>query len=426
MSARGQTGPRPEVVIVGAGFGGMWAARALARAPVAITVIDRQNYHLFQPLLYQVATAALSPGDIAWPIRRLLRRQQNTRVVLGEVTGIDVQRHAVALGEQRSVPYDFLILATGVRHDYFGHDDWESAAPGLKELDDATRIRRRVLLAFERAECETDPGVQRRFLTFVIVGGGPTGVELAGAIAELARRALAADFRHIDPASARIVLCEAGERVLPAFPGSLSRYAARALARLGVELRLDSPVTECGPSGVTVGSDRIEAGTVLWGAGVAASPVARWLGIESDRVGRVSVAPDLSVPGLPEVFVVGDVALCRDSKGRPLPGVAPAAKQAGTYVGQLIAARVAGRGPPAPFRYRDFGNLATIGRRAAVIDFGWLRLKGELAWWIWGIAHIYFLIGMRNRLVVSLQWLWAYLTFDRGARLITGREPQDR
>ncbi len=416
---------RPEVVIVGAGFGGMWAAKALARAPVRITVIDRQNYHLFQPLLYQVATAALSPGDIAWPIRRMLRRQQNTRVLLGEVTGIDVQRRAVALGEQQSIPYDFLILATGVRHDYFGHDDWERSAPGLKELDDATRIRRRILLAFERAECETDPSMQRRLLTFVIVGGGPTGVELAGAIAELARRALAADFRHIDPTHARIVLCEAGERVLPAFPEPLSRYAARALARLGVEVRLMSPVTECGPWGVTVGSEKIEAATVLWGAGVAASPVARWLGIDSDRVGRVKVAPDLSVSGLPEVFVVGDVALVVDRNGRPLPGVAPAAKQAGTYAGRVIAARVSGKPEPGPFRYRDFGNLATIGRRAAVIDFGWLRLKGALAWWIWGLAHIYFLIGMRNRLVVSLQWLWAYLTFDRGARLIIGRGSQD-
>ena len=411
-------------MIVGAGFAGMWAARALARAPVEITVIDRRNYHLFQPLLYQVATAALSPGDIAWPIRRMLRRQRNTRVLLGDVTGVDVERRAVSLGEL-SIPYDHLILATGVRHDYFGHDDWEASAPGLKELDDATRIRRRILLAFERAECGSDPSAQRRLLTFVIVGGGPTGVELAGAIAELARRALAADFRHIDPKSARILLCEAGERVLPAFPESLSRYAGRALARLGVEVKLKSPVTDCGPLGVTVGTERVEAATVLWAAGVAASPVARWLGIEADRLGRVPVAPDLSVPGFPELFVAGDVALVSDATGRPLPGVAPAAKQAGAYVARVIAARVAGRPAPPPFRYRDFGNLATIGRRAAVIDFGWLRIKGGIAWWIWGIAHIYFLIGMRNRLIVSLQWLWAYLTFDRGARLITGRECED-
>lgn len=411
-------------MIVGAGFAGMWAARALARVPVEITVIDRRNYHLFQPLLYQVATAALSPGDIAWPIRRMLRRQRNTRVLLGEVTGVDVERRAVSLGEQ-SIPYDHLILATGVRHDYFGHDDWEASAPGLKELDDATRIRRRILLAFERAECGSDPSAQRRLLTFVIVGGGPTGVELAGAIAELARRALAADFRHIDPKSARILLCEAGERVLPTFPEALSRYARRALARLGVEVKLRSPVTDCGPSGVTVGTERVEAATVLWAAGVAASPVARWLGIEADRLGRVPVAPDLSVPGLPEVFVAGDVALVSDATGRPLPGVAPAAKQAGAYVARVVAARMSGRPAPPPFRYRDFGNLATIGRRAAVIDFGWLRIKGGIAWWIWGIAHIYFLIGMRNRLIVSLQWLWAYLTFDRGARLITGRERED-
>ncbi|MGH8585854.1 MAG: NAD(P)/FAD-dependent oxidoreductase [Gammaproteobacteria bacterium] len=424
MTAPVEARQRPRVVIVGAGFAGMWAARALARAPVEITVIDRRNYHLFQPLLYQVATAALSPGDIAWPIRRMLRRQRDTRVLLGEITGVDMQRRAVSLGDQ-SIPYDYLILATGVRHDYFGHDDWEASAPGLKELDDATRIRRRILLAFERAECGSDPSAQRRLLTFVIVGGGPTGVELAGAIAELARRALAADFRHIDPKSARILLCEAGERVLPAFPEALSRYAGRALARLGVEVKLKSPVTDCGPWGVTVGTERVEAATVLWAAGVAASPVARWLGIEADRLGRVPVAPDLSVPGLPEVFVAGDVALVSDATGRPLPGVAPAAKQAGAYVARVIAARVAGRPAPPPFRYRDFGNLATIGRRAAVIDFGWLRIKGGIAWWIWGIAHIYFLIGMRNRLIVSLQWLWAYLTFDRGARLITGGERED-
>jgi NADH dehydrogenase len=402
----------------------MWAAQALGRAPVDVTVIDRKNYHLFQPLLYQVATAALSPGDIAWPIRRMLRRQRNTRVFLGEVTAVDANRRIVSVGD-KSMPYDYLILATGVRHDYFGHDAWEPLAPGLKELDDATAIRRRILMAFERAECETDASEQRRLLTFVIVGGGPTGVELAGAIAELARKALAADFRHIDPRSARILLCEAGDRVLPAFPAPLARYASRALGRLGVEVRLGSPVTDCDTRGVRLGTERVEAGTVLWAAGVAASPVARWLGLHTagfDRVGRVTVSPDLSVPGLPEVFVVGDAALVLDGKGQPLPGVAPAAKQAGAYVARVIAARIAGKPAPLPFRYRDFGNLATIGRRAAVIDFGWLRLKGEIAWWIWGIAHIYFLIGLRNRLIVSLQWLWAYLTFDRGARLITGRE----
>ncbi|MGH8581781.1 MAG: NAD(P)/FAD-dependent oxidoreductase [Gammaproteobacteria bacterium] len=415
----------PQVVIVGAGFGGLAAAKALARTPVAVTVVDRQNYHLFQPLLYQVATAALSPGDIAWPIRRLLRHQPNARVLLGEMSAVDTAQQTLVL-DGRSLPYDYLIVATGVRHDYFGHGDWEAYAPGLKHLDDATAIRRRILSAFERAEMETDARQRERLLTFVIVGAGPTGVELAGAIAELARKALSADFRHIDPRSARILLVEAGPRVLPAFPESLSQFALASLSRLGVEVRLDQPVTSCDGGGVTLGDHPIPAATVLWAAGVAAAPAVQGLHCEHDRAGRVMVNPDLSVPGLPDVYVIGDAALVRDLQGRPVPGIAPAAKQEGAYVARVIRARVAGTPLPPAFRYRNWGNLATVGRKSAVIDFGWLRLKGNLAWWIWGFVHIYFLISLRNRLVVALQWLWSYLTFERGARLITGWDREKR
>ncbi len=410
-----------RVVIVGGGFGGLEAAKALARTPAEVTVIDRQNYHLFQPLLYQVATAGLSPGDIAWPIRRILRRQRNTRVVLGEVTRVDPKRREVMIGAQ-AIAYDYLIIATGARHAYFGHDDWEPFAPGLKQIDDATHIRRRILMAFEHAETEPDPIRRRQLLAFVVIGAGPTGVELAGTLAELARKALAADFRRIDPTSARIVLIEAGPRVLPSFPPALSDFALHALERLGVEVSVGNPVTACDETGVGLGNERIAAATVIWAAGVAASPVARWLGVESDQAGRVRVAPDLSVPGFPEVFVIGDAALVMDQRGQPVPGFAYAAKQEGRYVGHLIHVRLTGSASLPPFRFRYLGNLATIGRRAAVIDFGRVRLRGWLAWWIWGIAHIYFLISMRNRLIVAIQWLWSYVTFERGARLITGRE----
>ncbi|MDQ3565626.1 MAG: NAD(P)/FAD-dependent oxidoreductase [Pseudomonadota bacterium] len=420
-SKKSEPARKPQVVIVGAGFGGLAAAKALADAPLAVTVVDRQNYHLFQPLLYQVATAALSPGDIAWPIRRLLRRQPNARVLLGEVTAVDAARKVLHLGE-RSLPYDYLVLSTGVRHDYFGHGDWEPFAPGLKHLDDATAIRRRILSAFEQAEMETDERERKRLLTFVIVGAGPTGVELAGAIAELARKALSADFRHIDPRSARILLIEAGPRVLAAFPKALSQFALTSLGRLGVEVLLGQPMTACDAGGVSLGDSPIPAATILWAAGVAAAPAAQWLGAEHDRAGRVIVKSDLSVPGLPNVFVIGDAALVLDPQGRPVPGIAPAAKQAGVYVARLIEARIAGQPAPPAFRYRNRGNLATVGRQSAVIDFGWLRLKGNLAWWIWGLAHIYFLISLRNRLLVALQWLWSYLTFERGTRLITGSD----
>ena len=407
----------PRVVIVGGGFAGLSAARGLASAPVEVLLIDRHNYHLFQPLLYQVATAGLSPGEIAWPIRSLLRRQRNARVVLGEIVGVDTDARAVRVGES-DVSYDYLVLATGARHGYFGHSHWEPHAPGLKTVDDATEIRRRILVAFERAEIEPDPETRRALLTFVIVGGGPTGVELAGALVELANKALARDFRRIDPSTARVILVEAGGRILPTFPETLSSNAATSLERLGVEVRSGAAVTDCDTDGVVIGTERIAARTVLWAAGVAASPVAQWLDLPGDAAGRVTVAGDLSVPGHPDVYVVGDAA--RVAWGEQLvPGIAPAAKQMGAYVARSIRAHVDGKHPE-PFRYRHYGNLATIGRSRAVIDFGWLHLRGWLAWWIWGSAHIYFLISMRNRALVAWQWLWSYLTFQRGARLITG------
>jgi NADH dehydrogenase FAD-containing subunit len=412
----------PRVVIVGAGFGGLSAAIALRRAKVHVTLIDRRNYHLFQPLLYQVATAALSPADIAQPIRSILRHQRNATVLLGRVTGVDKASREVLIDERR-IPYDYLIVATGARHAYFGNDAWEPFAPGLKKIEDATGIRRRILLAFEEAETAAHAAHRAPMLSFVVVGGGPTGVELAGAIAELARVALAADFRHVDPRETRIVLVEAGPRLLSAFPDTLSAKAKRALERLGVEVRLSAAVSACDEDGVAVGGERIAARTVLWAAGVAASPAAKWLDAEKDRAGRVKVEADLSLPGHPEIFVIGDTALATDGTGNPLPGVAPAAKQAGRHVARVIRARVDGRRAPPPFRYRHLGNLATIGRSAAIADFGRLRLSGRVAWLLWGIVHIYFLIGFRNRLVVALDWVWAYLTFERGSRLITGPTP---
>jgi NADH dehydrogenase len=409
-----------QVVIVGAGFGGLWAAKTLANAPVEVVIIDRQNYHLFQPLLYQVATAGLSPADIAAPIRSIVGAYRNITVMLGAVEGVDVRARKVLIERGRSVPYDYLILATGARHAYFGHDDWEPFAPGLKRIEDATEIRRRILLAFEQAETETDTNERRRLMNLAIVGGGPTGVELAGAIAELARRALAKDFRNIDPRAARIVLIEAGPRVLPTMPPDLSNDAGRRLRKLGVEVCLNAPVTGVDAEGVTIGTSRIEARTVIWAAGVAASPAGQWIGGECDRVGRIKVNPDLSVPSHPEIFAIGDTSLALDAAGNPLPGVAPVAKQQGAYVGKMIKARLRGVAKIKPFRYHDYGNLATIGRKAAVIDFGWIHLRGLIAWVIWSVVHIYFLIGFRNRAMVALDWLWAYFTFQRGARLITG------
>src|SRR6516164_1937188 len=411
---------RPEVVVIGAGFGGLSAAVGLGHVAADVTVIDRRNYHLFQPLLYQVATAALSPADIAAPIRGILSRQANTDVVLGTVTGIDTTDRAVLIGERR-IPYDQLIIATGARESYFGHDEWATLTLGLKKIEDATTMRRRILVAFERAEDSDDEEERRRLLTFVIIGGGPTGVELAGALAELAKAALARDFRRIDPTTARIVLIEAGPRLLPGFPPTLSEQAARALTRLGIEVRLGAKVTGVDQCGVLLGDQRIDSRTLIWAAGVAASPAAEWLGVTPGRGGRVPVGPDLTLPGHPEIFVIGDTAEVRGTDGL-LPGIAPVAKQQGAYVARVIAARFAGEPSPAPFRYRDFGKLATIGRREAVVDFGRLRLTGRLAWLAWGVAHIYFLTGFRNRMAVAIDWLWSYLTYQRGARLITGQD----
>jgi NADH dehydrogenase len=412
------------VVIVGAGFGGLTAAKALASAPVEVVLVDKRNYHLFQPLLYQVATAGLSPAQIAQPTRAILRHQKNAHTRLGRVTGIDLAAKAVLLGEER-LAYDFLIVATGARHAYFGRDDWEPYAPGLKKIEDATLIRRRLLLAFEHAETARDPAERHRLLTFVVIGGGPTGVEMAGAIAELARHALAEDFRSIDPREARVLLVEAGPRLLPAMPEQLSAKARRSLEQLGVEVRLGEAVTDCTARGVSIGSAFVPAACVVWAAGVAASPAAKWLGAGKDRAGRVQVAPDLSLPAHPEVFVIGDTALVAAADGKPVPGIAPAAKQMGKYAARAIRARLAGKAPPVPFRYRHAGNLATIGRSHAVVDFGRLRFSGFFAWVFWSIAHIYFLIGFKNRLAVAWDWLWAYFTYERGARLITGEDTRD-
>ena len=411
--------PGPRIVIVGAGFGGLSAAHGLAGAAADVTLIDRRNYHLFQPLLYQVATAGLSPAQIAQPVRSILRDAANVHVVLGKVTGVDKERRIVEL-DDRTIDYDVLVLAMGSRHAYFGHDDWESVAPGLKTIDDATGIRRRILWAFEEAEQSSNPAARRRLLTFVVIGAGPTGVEMAGAIAELAHVALRRDFRVINPREARVVLVEAGPRVLASFPATLSESARRSLERLNVEVRLGEAVSHCDEAGVTIGDEHLPAGTLVWAAGVASSSAASWLGVEQDRVGRVMVADDLTVPGHPEIFVIGDTTHVSGPGGEPLPGLAPVAKQQGVYVARLLHARFGGRIRPGPFQYRNYGTMATIGRRAAVADFGWLKLDGTLAWLMWGLIHISFLIGFRNRLIVMLDWIWSYVTFRSGARLITG------
>jgi NADH dehydrogenase FAD-containing subunit len=373
-------------------------------------------------LLYQVATAGLSPADIAGPIRGLFRDQPSVRVLLGGVTDVDIGTHQVVIRDVR-VPYDYLVIAAGARHSYFGHDEWAPFAPGLKQIEDATNIRSRPLLAFEQAENADSPAIQREMLTFVIVGGGPTGVELAGAIAELARHGLAREFRAIDRSMARVILMQAGPRILPTFPEGLSRQATTALTTLGVEVLTDSAVEQIDEEGVVVSGRRVAARNAFWAAGVLASPAAQWLQAEADRTGRVKVVEDLSVPGLPDVFAIGDTALSNGWNGNPVPGLAPAAKQQGRYVASVIKARIEGRRPPAPFRYRHAGSLATIGRKAAVADFGWLRLSGALAWWVWGVVHILFLSGMRNRVVVALEWFWAYLTYHPSTRLITGDIP---
>ena len=414
----------PRVLIIGAGFGGIACARALRYTPVRVTVIDRHNYHLFQPLLYQVATAALSPGDIAVPIRSILRGQFNAQVLLGTVTDVDTRGRRVVMSG-RSVPYDHLVVATGATHSYFGKDAWASYAPGLKRVDDATAIRRRVLETFERAEVATSAA--ERLLNFVIVGGGPTGVELAGAIAELARFGMEKDFRNFDPAAAKILLVQAAPRVLPTFPEILSRRAQQSLEQIGVEVLVNSRVEVIDADGVVINGNRVDSTSVLWAAGVTASPAASWLRAEADNAGRAKVTDSLGVPGVPDVFVIGDAAASNGWGGKPVPGLAPAAKQGGAYVARVITARVLGMPEPGPFGYHHRGSLATIGRKAAVADFGAIRVSGPLAWWLWGFAHLLFLVGGRNRLAVLLNWSWSYFSFRPGTRLITGTgtEPEE-
>jgi NADH dehydrogenase len=408
-----------RVVIIGAGFGGLAAARALRHAPAEVTVLDRENHQCFQPLLYQVATAALTPADIAWPIRTLLRGQDNTRALMSEVRGVDLAGRRV-LAPGGPFVYDWLIVASGATHAYFGHDEWAPFAPGLKRVEDATDIRRRLLLAFEKAELSSDAEQRRALTTFVVVGGGPTGVELAGAISDMARQALPPDFHLVDPADTRVLLIEAGPRILPAFPDHLSATARSELEASGVEVITGRAVTNIDEQGVTVGAERIACGAVVWAAGGAASAAADWLGADRDRAGRVIVGPDLSLPGHPEVFVIGDTALARTPAGAPVPGIAPAAKQMGRYVGRRIEAALNGGPAPPPFAYRHEGDLATIGRNAAVVRIGRFSLTGFLGWAFWSLAHIYFLIGVRNRIAVAFSWAWDYLTFGRRSRLIIG------
>ena len=408
----------PRVVIVGGGFGGLYAARALRRAPVEVTVVDRRNHHVFQPLLYQVAMAALSPGDIASPIRWILRRQKNADVILAEATGFDLAANRLIL-KDGVLGYDYLIVASGATHAYFGHDDWRRTAPGLKTLEDALEIRRRVLIAFERAEREIDPARRAAELTFLVIGGGPTGVEMAGALAEISRHSLARDFRHFDPGSARIVLIEGGPAILSAFPEDLQQAAMKDLLRLGVTVRTNSIVTNVSPGVVSIGSETIQAETVLWAAGVSASPLGAALGAPLDRAGRVKVLPDLTIPGAPNVFVIGDLANLAGDDGRPLPGVAQVAIQMGKHAVHNIL-RAIEHQPLRPFHYHDLGNMATIGRASAIADFGRFRLSGLPAWLAWLFVHILNLIGFRNRLVVLVQWAWAYFTYQRGIRLIAG------
>ncbi|MEO8587341.1 MAG: NAD(P)/FAD-dependent oxidoreductase [Acidobacteriota bacterium] len=420
-------GARPRIVLVGGGFGGLYTARRLGSLPVDVTLLDRRNFHLFQPLLYQVATGALSPANIAAPLRAILKRSRNTRVLLADVTGFDVERRRV-FATSGEFPYDTLVVAAGVRHQYFGHDDWESEAPGLKTIEDAMEMRRRILLAFERAETETDPAERRALLTFVIVGAGPTGAELAGALGEIARHTLSREFRAIDPAEARILLVEGGARALAAYPPELSAKAERSLAAIGVETVLNASVTSVQGGRVTISRggapDTIEARTILWAAGVVASPLAAALaaatGAPTDRAGRIAVQENLTLPGHPEIFVLGDMAAFSDTKGHPLPGVAPVAMQQGRYVARVIAGRLAGRVVKEPFRYRNRGSMATIGRGRAIADLGFLRLAGYPAWLAWLFIHLMYLVQFGNRVLILVQWAWNYLTWSRSARLITG------
>jgi NADH dehydrogenase len=407
------------VVAVGAGFGGLRTIKALKGARLDITLIDQRNHHIFQPLLYQVATASLAPSDIAWPIRSMLHDRHDVRTLLATVVGIDAGARRVRLADGSAVSYDFLVLATGARHGYFGHDDWELFAPGLKTIEDATAIRSQILRSFEDAERESLAERRRQLLTFVVVGGGPTGVELAGTIADLARDTLPQDFREMDTRTARVVLIEAGPRLLNGYPEKLSNYTRLALEKIGVEVILDALVTQIDQGAISFGNGQLQANTIIWAAGVRASPAAEWLGAPADRNGRIVVQPDLSVPEHPEVFAIGDTAAVSGPGGTLVPGIAPAAKQEGAFVAATILRKVSGKGKEAAFRYNHEGSLAQIGRSRAVIDFGWIKLRGAIAWWIWGIAHIYFLVGLRSRLGVAINWLWIYLRDQRSSRLIT-------
>lgn len=412
----------PQVIIIGGGFAGLAAAKRLRNVPCQVTIIDRHNHHVFQPLLYQVATAGLSPGDIASPIRWILRKQPRLRVLLATVEHVDSRAKTVRIDGGETLPYDYLIVAAGATHSYFGHDEWSADAPGLKTLDDALAIRRQLLLAFEQAEREHNPVYQRRLLTFVLIGGGPTGVELAGALGEIAGQALRSEFDEVDPAISRIMLIEAGPSILPSFPEDLRASARRALRRLGVEVREGQAVTKVEKEAVWIGDERIEAHTILWAAGVAAAPISRDLGPNLDRAGRVIVAPDLSAPGHPGVFVAGDLASFSHQTGKPLPGVAQVAKQGGRHAAANVARLIEGKATTA-FHYFDPGNMATIGRNAAIADFGFLRVSGYVGWLLWLFVHIMFLIGFRNRASVLLQWAAAYLTYQRSVRLITRNPP---
>lgn len=411
-----------RVVVIGAGFAGLQLVKELKGADCEITLIDRRNHHLFQPLLYQVATAILPTADIAWPIRRVLDNRDDVTTLLATVTGIDREAREVILKEGGRVAFDTLVVATGAAHAYFGHDEWEADAPGLKTLEDATTIRRRLLLAFERAELSQDEEERAADLTFAVIGAGPTGVELAGVIADLAHRVLPGEFRRIDTRTARVLLVEAGPRILPAFSEDLSSYAKRALERLGVEVMTGDAVTDVSSEGISLGDRRIATRTVIWAAGVEASPAGKWLDAETDKAGRVKVSPTLTLPDDDTIFVLGDTAATVDADGKPVPGIAPAAKQQGAHAARAIRARLSQKPLPGPFRYRHLGNLATIGPNAAVIEFGRFRLKGRPAWWVWGIAHIYFLVSARSRLVVMLNWLWNFISGQNSARLITQKE----
>jgi NADH:ubiquinone reductase (H+-translocating) len=419
---RTSEGAPHKVVVIGAGFAGLQFVHDLKRPNVAITLVDRRNHHLFQPLLYQVATTVLATSEIAWPIRHLFRDRADVETLFGEVVGIDRVARLVRLKEGLPLAFDTLVVATGTRHAYFGHDGWERFAPGLKRLEDATTIRRRILLAFEKAECEADPARREALLTFAIIGAGPTGVELAGMIAELAHYTLPREFRRIDTRAARVLLIEGGPRVLPVFSEPLSTYAETALTHLGVEVLTDSRVTECSADGVKIGDTAIICRTIIWAAGVQASPAAKWLKAETDRAGRVIVNPDLTLPDDDAIFVIGDTAAVI-SNGKPVPGLAPAAKQQGAYAAKVVRRRLDGKPKPPPFRYWHQGSLATIGKHAAIIEYGRFRFRGWIAWWLWGIAHIYFLIGTRSRFAVAWSWLWSYLVGVHSARLITHRQP---